>query len=296
MKPSGLEEGVGDDGCKKLSTAVDFKVKRGQGRVHTVPWIAMITRGNGCTVKQKSEMMKESGASMLVIVSDEGGYNEESVIPVAFIKEQYLKEIEMMLNSSSKLIPVRISGDVMQPTLLLLALMTPALFFLLVLILWQRIAGPEAYSDESESFLQPPPPLTPAEEQPASLAAVTALPCYPHRQGEAYASECAICLEEFGEGMGVRRVPCGHEFHPGCIDPWLLTKKRKCPVCRKLIEDKKVESHDSSLETRLESSLDSRDTRMDTSNSSNSLPIVPIINQDIQEARKLAWSSRTEDI
>ncbi|XP_072164555.1 uncharacterized protein [Diadema setosum] len=41
---------------------------------------------------------------------------------------------------------------------------------------------------------------------------------------------CAICLEEFREGEELRIVPCAHEFHKHCVDPWLLSN-RTCPLC-----------------------------------------------------------------
>ncbi|KAF3796759.1 RING-H2 finger protein [Nymphaea thermarum] len=43
---------------------------------------------------------------------------------------------------------------------------------------------------------------------------------------------CAICLQEFGEGDIVRRLPkCRHHFHMVCIDRW-LTIDASCPTCR----------------------------------------------------------------
>ncbi|XP_078681554.1 E3 ubiquitin-protein ligase ZNRF3-like [Branchiostoma floridae x Branchiostoma belcheri] len=41
---------------------------------------------------------------------------------------------------------------------------------------------------------------------------------------------CAICLEEFQDGQELRIVPCLHEFHKDCVDPWLLSN-RTCPLC-----------------------------------------------------------------
>jgi len=40
---------------------------------------------------------------------------------------------------------------------------------------------------------------------------------------------CSICLQNMVEGEEVRRLPCLHVFHQGCIDAWLQTKAR-CPV------------------------------------------------------------------
>ncbi|KAF9580505.1 hypothetical protein BGW38_002834, partial [Lunasporangiospora selenospora] len=52
---------------------------------------------------------------------------------------------------------------------------------------------------------------------------------------------CAICIDEFSEGEEVRKLPCGHEFHCECIDPWLMRKSSTCPLCK---YDCLVSAHD----------------------------------------------------
>ncbi|XP_073282166.1 RING-H2 finger protein ATL74-like [Primulina huaijiensis] len=50
--------------------------------------------------------------------------------------------------------------------------------------------------------------------------------------GISTSSECPICLGEFMDGERVRVLPkCGHGFHVGCIDTWLLSHS-SCPNCR----------------------------------------------------------------
>ncbi|KAK1245377.1 hypothetical protein MKX08_005006 [Trichoderma sp. CBMAI-0020] len=43
---------------------------------------------------------------------------------------------------------------------------------------------------------------------------------------------CSICTEDFKEGEDMRVLPCNHQFHPTCIDPWLLNVSGTCPLCR----------------------------------------------------------------
>ncbi|KAI2619711.1 hypothetical protein GGR54DRAFT_126826 [Hypoxylon sp. NC1633] len=45
--------------------------------------------------------------------------------------------------------------------------------------------------------------------------------------------ECVVCLEEYVDGVSqVMSLPCGHEFHVDCITPWLVTRRRTCPICK----------------------------------------------------------------
>ncbi|OBT90934.1 hypothetical protein VE02_00194 [Pseudogymnoascus sp. 03VT05] len=43
---------------------------------------------------------------------------------------------------------------------------------------------------------------------------------------------CSICTEDFTKGEDVRVLPCNHQYHPACIDPWLLNVSGTCPLCR----------------------------------------------------------------
>ncbi|VFQ96898.1 unnamed protein product [Cuscuta campestris] len=69
-------------------------------------------------------------------------------------------------------------------------------------------------------------------------AFIDALPVFVYREilgGPPQAAEpfdCAVCLCEFREKDKLRLLPaCGHAFHVGCIDTWLLSNST-CPLCR----------------------------------------------------------------
>ncbi|KAJ2948586.1 hypothetical protein O0L34_g7840 [Tuta absoluta] len=47
--------------------------------------------------------------------------------------------------------------------------------------------------------------------------------------------ECAICFEVMLKDQPLMQLPCTHNFHVGCIGPW-LQEQQTCPVCRKAAE------------------------------------------------------------
>ncbi|XP_006869300.1 PREDICTED: RING finger protein 215 [Chrysochloris asiatica] len=42
---------------------------------------------------------------------------------------------------------------------------------------------------------------------------------------------CAVCLDHFCHKQWLRVLPCKHEFHRDCVDPWLLLQQT-CPLCK----------------------------------------------------------------
>ena len=44
-------------------------------------------------------------------------------------------------------------------------------------------------------------------------------------------NSCHVCFEEYRSGDESLELPCGHEFHIHCIEPW-FKEHNNCPVCR----------------------------------------------------------------
>jgi hypothetical protein len=77
--------------------------------------------------------------------------------------------------------------------------------------------------------------------------------------------ECVICLEDFVEGDVIITLPCDHEFHESCMyhpnekcvliinsTPWLTTRRRLCPICKRdiIVETAEVDEQSSLLNHR----------------------------------------------
>ncbi|PUZ41705.1 hypothetical protein GQ55_9G525800 [Panicum hallii var. hallii] len=47
---------------------------------------------------------------------------------------------------------------------------------------------------------------------------------------------CSVCLEQVAVGDLLRSLPCLHQFHVNCIDPW-LRQQGTCPICKHQVSD-----------------------------------------------------------
>ncbi|KAL8548730.1 hypothetical protein ACS0TY_007841 [Phlomoides rotata] len=80
--------------------------------------------------------------------------------------------------------------------------------------------------------------------QGLDIRAVNSLPTfvYESKNDESPPPECAVCLSEFEDNEAGRILPeCGHCFHIGCIDMWLLSHC-DCPLCRTRVKVEHVKT------------------------------------------------------
>ncbi|KAK9820053.1 hypothetical protein WJX72_005538 [[Myrmecia] bisecta] len=54
------------------------------------------------------------------------------------------------------------------------------------------------------------------------------------RRGDDSQHTCSICLSEYDRGDDVTTLPCFHQFHTDCVEPWLRQQgtAAACPVCK----------------------------------------------------------------
>jgi E3 ubiquitin-protein ligase RNF13 len=236
-----------------------------------LPWIALVERGH-CSFIEKVRAMQKSGAAAVIVGdSEKGGLlkmyargNTTDVhIPSAFVmqweyrdlKYQALEQVAAALvimndrknnllidllgrkgldtdneTDSVPALPVRIFPDefIDWPVLDVLAvtLLGPAIIVMALYLLW-RCRVPEDWPNDA--FRRSP------RDTPAPSHMVHNLSRKIFSTADMSENDpdiCAICLEDFVDGDGLRKLPCKHEFHLECIDPWLLTRKRTCPICK----------------------------------------------------------------
>lgn len=73
---------------------------------------------------------------------------------------------------------------------------------------------------------------------PASKSLIDGIPTVKVSKKDAKSdSHCAVCKEKFVLGSSVKKLPCKHLYHLGCIAPW-LAQVNSCPVCRREVISK----------------------------------------------------------
>jgi hypothetical protein len=257
-------------GCEPLKRRPRFTTSHGSDE--TVPWIALVQRGGGCNFVDKVRAMQQSGAAAVIVgdgAAGSGGLvrmigRDESetadiYIPAAFIEHWAYRDLKYQAVERSAGTKAPSLGDVAAiPHLavklhregfydwglfdvMAVAVFGPLLLIVALFFVWQcKYGADDFFLDEPGEFAGAYDPLrlvsgTNSKDKPASVEAVNRLPCgafCAQSRGLNDLDLCVICLDAFEEGDRLRRLPCKHEFHVGCIDPWLLTRKRYCPVCR----------------------------------------------------------------
>ncbi|KAI8048862.1 hypothetical protein BDF22DRAFT_251890 [Syncephalis plumigaleata] len=94
---------------------------------------------------------------------------------------------------------------------------------------------------------------------------------------------CAICLEDFIDGDRLRLLPCRHRFHANCVDRWLITRRRLCPICKQDITIARVGNHNTTSASA-SASPSSTVVNHDNDNASSSHSPIASTNEEIEHA------------
>ncbi|KAM3877438.1 E3 ubiquitin-protein ligase RNF128-like [Diretmus argenteus] len=205
----------------------------------TPPWIALIRRGN-CTFSEKISAAKRQGAAAVVVYNvDSNGnktthmaHSDAPGIVAIMIGNTQGSEILNLLKSGYEvkmLIEVgRPHGPWMD---------TYWLYFLSIAFFVVTAASIAYFVFISAHRLHNMRVQRSAERKLKSEAkrAVGRLKVRTlKRNDEETGSDlhtCAVCIDSYKAGEVVTVLTCGHIFHKGCIEPWLL-ERRTCPMCK----------------------------------------------------------------
>jgi len=202
-------------GCNKL--------KR---EVHTKSWIALVERGQ-CTFIEKVRNMQASGAIAVVVGDNEKnglitmyatGDTSDVKIPSVFVAQTEYRALRSIVEKHVELQLVK--DNILQPLLdvIIVVILSPTVMMIFIYVLW-RIRQRQRRKQDI------------APQQVVGSLATKIF--FESKRQENEPQECAICLEDYADEDELRILPCKHEFHIICIDSWLTTRKKFCPICKR---------------------------------------------------------------
>lgn len=193
-------------------------------------WIALVQRGD-CNFVEKVRTMQRAGA-IAVIVGD--NIPDSDLISMGALEDTRDIKIPSVFVSKSSYdslvvrgapmdgeywLPILITSDAVKWPMLDIVIVTiiaPSIIMVFIYSIWRFRTRRERK----------------VEVAPKSV--VINLPVRKYVKIEnAEVETCPICLDDYQEGAELRILPCKHEFHTQCIDQWLTTRKRLCPLCKK---------------------------------------------------------------
>ncbi|KAI8636595.1 hypothetical protein BD408DRAFT_85661 [Parasitella parasitica] len=210
-------------GCKKVDAPC-------------MDWVALVRRG-GCSFITKVRNMQNSGAIAVAIGDPEHqsgwitmyapGDTSDIVIPSIFLaKNEYSVLLYLSkIVDTPMMILLRLDSFITWPLLdiLMIIFVSPSIMMIFIYISWQVRQRQRK------------------QQEVASIDAVSRLVVkqfLTEKVKENEAEECAICLEDYVNGEELRVLPCKHDFHTFCVDAWLTTQKKFCPICKRDINFK----------------------------------------------------------
>ncbi|KCV72487.1 hypothetical protein H696_00082 [Fonticula alba] len=192
----------------------------------------MVKRGK-CDFATKVRNMRDSKASGVIVgnhddslftMSAEGDTSDINIPATLVMASSYNM---LLISGTPDGSPIAFHTDVLLTSdvyltlplmnVLVLTLFAPALVVLFLYVLYRMRSRQQK------------------KKEVAPVAVINKLPVQIYSSAEADSAEptpCSICLDDFVDGDQLRVLPCKHIFHIDCVDPWLTTRKRLCPLCK----------------------------------------------------------------
>lgn len=226
------------------------------------PWIALVRRSSsekgGCHFATQVYHVQKAGASAAIVYDDveeallimgRSDSDASPTIPSTFVSMATGELLKSVLDENPQVTLLDTSGSTIASGLATLILSCLALSIVITTFYLMRLNG--ALSGSEGNLMEEADTLT--SEQLEKLPIVVystelveeALEmASPGTKGDELTKEvCPICIDEYEDGEKVRVLPCFHLFHKECIDYWLVTQHKSCPVCKYDSSKKKVRTH-----------------------------------------------------
>uniref|UniRef100_A0A1Y9H9H6 RING-type domain-containing protein n=1 Tax=Anopheles farauti TaxID=69004 RepID=A0A1Y9H9H6_9DIPT len=206
-----------------------------------VSWIALIRRGS-CNFEDKVKHAYEHGAAGVVIYNDKEDLkldkmkinDKERNITAVFTTKSLGRELIALLEEGEHQVRMSISegsrqfrtiGNINRTSVLFVSI--SFIVLMIISLVWLVF-----YYVQRFRYLQT------KDKQSKRLCSVAKriIAKIPTKSIKSDDKEidndcCAICIEPYKVTDVIRVLPCKHEFHKVCIDPWLL-EHRTCPMCK----------------------------------------------------------------
>ncbi|KAI8986579.1 hypothetical protein BDB01DRAFT_834549 [Pilobolus umbonatus] len=193
-------------------------------------WIALVKRG-GCSFITKVRQMQKSGA-VAVVVGDPiqpgwitmyaPGDTSDISIPSVFIaRHEYNKLLLLGDTIGTPMMTLLQYNDYSHwpfIDMIIIAVVSPCIMLFFILAVWKMKQRSRRYKE-----------LAPVSVVSQLTVKLFHIPDKPEEEPDG----CAICLEDYEEGSELRLLPCNHQFHTVCVDAWLTTQKKLCPICKR---------------------------------------------------------------
>ncbi|CAG8638417.1 27911_t:CDS:2, partial [Gigaspora margarita] len=182
--------------------------------------IALVERGQ-CSFIDKVRNMQASGA-IAVVVGDNEHNGLITMYATVFVAQTEYRDLKSLLVVAKEPVEIQLlKDDLLQWPLLdviIVVILSLTVLVIFIYVLW-RIRQRQ----RRKRNLAPPQFVG---DLPTKIF-------YRSKRQENEPQECVICLEDFVDEDELRIIPCFHEFHIKCIDSWLTTRHRFCPICKR---------------------------------------------------------------
>ncbi|KAI8086704.1 uncharacterized protein BX664DRAFT_336567 [Halteromyces radiatus] len=201
----------------------------------SMDWIALVERGK-CSFADKVRAMQASQAKAVIIGDPHfngwitmyaTGNTSDILIPSMYVAQYQFKALELHSWKGPILVQLIRNEEASWSftDMMIVIVLSPSVMMLVVYFTWK--------CREYQRHLRDLAPCHVVASLPSRLYRREKTPnSSPTISDDDADEECAICLEKYLDDDRIRTLPCHHEFHVTCIDTWLITRKKFCPICK----------------------------------------------------------------